>query len=253
MTSAQGLRLSVFGGSVGERGLRVATGGAVATAAVTAGFLAAGFDWRLILLLTLNGVMGTAGVRVLEGSRPSAWPQVRYAALGALLACASVLWLSRATWAWLAVLLPIGMTTGAASGALAVLVAARLPRGQLPWVLCVGVAVVAASLGGGIVRTLPWLPGSYLKVEGPSNWTSAEQLAARLAERLEAQPDPLSDESWGKVAFETVTPDEGGSTAAGYERAANERKITVWLNGDRACVLVRATSVDSYAGNCRDS
>jgi hypothetical protein len=254
VTVAEHDRTSSFGGCAAERRRRIATGGAVATAAATTGFLAAGFGWTFILLITVAGAVGTAVVCVLERSRPASWPVARYAALGTTLACASLLWLG---WGGqgtgLALALPIAVAVGAAAGALAALAATHLPARHLPWVLGVAVVLVAAAVAGGIARTLPWLPGSYLKVDGPSNWTSAKPLADRLAERLQAQPDPLSNEAWEQVAVETVTPGEEGKVEVGYDRTGSRRTITVWVNGDRACVLVRSSVVVSKAGSCPDS
>lgn len=253
MTVTEDSRTSAFGGSASERRRRILTGGAVATAAATSGFLAAGFEWSFILLLTLNGAVGTAVVSALERTRPASWPVARYAMLGTTLALASLLWLGRGEWTGFALTLPIAGVAGAAAGALAALTAARLPVRRLSWVLGVAVVVVAANVAGGIVRTLPWLPGSYLKVEGPSNWDSATLLAERLAERLRAQPDPLSADAWEQAASQTVTPGEGGGVEVGYDRTGSQREITVWLNGERACVLVRPDSVVSRAGRCPDS
>ncbi|MCW2777003.1 MAG: hypothetical protein JWN17_728 [Frankiales bacterium] len=230
---------------------RAAVGGTVSTALVVGALCAVGLGGPLLLLVAGAGVVGTLASWLLERGRPSSWPEARYGAVGVALALAVLLALG---WSDPGFLLAVGfvaLPAGAAGGAVAGLVAARLPARLLPGAACLGVAVLAGSGVVAVQRMLPPLPGSYLLVEGPSTAGSAGALAGRVAAGLRAQPDPLSDAAWAKVAASVVTPLEGGRTSIGYARTAAGRRITVLASGQRACVDVRRDRVDTYAGTCR--
>ena len=87
-------------------------------------------------------------------------------------------------------------------------------------------------------------------MEDPTTVGSAAALAERAAAGLRAEPDPLSDRAWEKVALRLV-PNGPDRVSLGYDREPDRRLVTVWVDGDRACVDVRAGRVESYPGDCR--
>jgi uncharacterized membrane protein YfcA len=240
-----------FGAGSAEHRLRVATGGAVSTALVVAGLCLAGIEWQLLLLVAGAGVVGSAAAWLLEPRRPSSCPELRYALVGAVLAVAAVLALSRGDGGLLLVVLLVALPVGAVGGALGGLVAARLPERLLRAACCLAVVLLAAAGAVAVQRTLPWLSGSYLVVEGPSSAGSAQEVAADVVTGLRSQPDPSSDAAWEDVASSVVTLRSGGRLDIGYDRAPGGRRIDVLVDGERACVEVRSGQVRAYPGGCR--
>jgi len=233
--------------------LRAAAGGALSTALVVGGFCITGFHWTLLLLLTAAGVVASVTSWFVERRQPASWPEARYAVLGLIVGGATLVVLAWPDYGFLLLGALVALPVGASGGAVAGLAAARLPTRLLTPVLCLGVTVLAGVGAVAVVRTLPWLSGSYLVVKGPSTADSAEQLAERIAAGLRAEPDPLSDAAWEKVASSAVTTRPGGQANIGYDRSAIRRQITVWVNGERSCVDVQGNQVASYQGECKAS
>lgn len=236
--------------TAGEFHLRALTGGLLGTALVVGGFCAAGFEWRFLLLLSSCGAGATLVCLALERRRPATCPEIRYGLVGMVVAAAALLLLADSELAFVLVGALVALPAGAAGGMVAGLSAARLSARLLVPVLCLGTMVLLGAAAVAVSRTLPWLSGSYLVVEGPATASSAERLADQVAAALRAAPEPLSDSAWGKVASSAVTPEESGAVRIGYDRTAARRRITIVVNGERACVDVRAEQVTSRRGDC---
>lgn len=247
-----GRPLGFAAGSVREFRLRALTGGLLGTALVVGGFCAAGFDWRFLLLLGGCGAAATLAGFLFERWRPAAQPEIRYGLVGIAVAVVALLLLGRSDLPFVLAGVLVGLPAGAAGGMVAGFSAARLSARLLVPALCMGLLVLLAATAGAVWRTLPWLSGSYLVAEGPTTATSAERLADQVATALRAAPEPLSDSVWEKVASSVVAPRQGGGVRIGYDRTAVRRKITIVVDGKRACVDVRTEQVTSRRGDCPD-
>lgn len=240
-----------FGAQTRREGLlRAAAGGVLSTAGVVGGFCLAGFDGQFLLLLVGAGAAGSTVAWSVEQWRPSTWPVARYAAVGVVLAGLALLVLGWPDYGPLILLVLVALPVGAAGGAVAGAVAARLAARHLTAAVCVGVAALTCAGVVAVERTLPWLSGSYIAVEGPSSIGSAPALAERVADALRAAPDPLSDAALGKVVSGSAI-DSGARVRSGYDRTADRRLVTVLVDDDRACVDVQRSVVTAYPGDCR--
>ena len=185
-----------------------------------------------------------------ESRDPAHSPERRYGLVGIGAAVLALIGLTGPSPAFAVLGALVAVPVGAVGGALAGACAARLPRRRLVPVAGLAVISLLAAAGVAVNRTLPWLPGSYLVAEGPTDAGSAEQLAGRVAAELRAASDPLSDAAWEEVASSVVAPREGGRVRIGYDRTPARRQITVLVDGDRACVVVRADGATSAPGDC---
>lgn len=98
-------------------------------------------------------------------------------------------------------------------------------------------------------------PGERLvrRAAGPSTATGALPLAEVVAQQLRRSSDPLADGVWSRVAGSVVQPLPTGSVEIGYERLATERRITVAVEAQRACVVVTPSTIDVRDGACQAS
>lgn len=230
--------------------LRALTGGLLGTALVVVGFCAAGFAWRFLLLVGSCGAVATLASAAFESRRPATHPGVRYGLVGTGVGAAALLLLARSEPGFLLAGALVALPAGAAGGTVAGLSASRLAPRLLVPALCLGTVLLSGAAAVAVWRTLPWLSGSYLLVEGPSTASSAGRLAEQVAAGLRAAPEPLSDPAWEEVASSVVAPREGGSVRIGYDRTDDRREITIVVRGERACVEVRAEQVTSRQGSC---
>lgn len=238
-----------FGRTFRERLLRRAAGGGTATALLCVGL---GLTWlpdsSALGLVVLAGVAATALSWPLEARAPGRRLLLRYGLLGAGTAAAVVGLLADGGLPF--PIVTVAATLGAAGGVAAAGIARHAPR------VTVGplgvVALVACALTLAVVYRAqqPPFPGSYLQVTGPSTATGAQSLAEAVAKQLSRTADPLSDGAWSQVAGSVVQPLPTGSVEIGYEGPATERRITVAVDAERACVVVTPLTIDVEDGAC---